>query len=1011
MEKDIDEIIRKWPLSSAKERSKKKSEVLDWLDNFQPSEKQDMLLVLQQLEVLSWNEVRDYVESLAKELKKLFQHDLSGVRFFPLGDYTSSSGTNFLYNFRQELEISNSCFPLKHFTEIDLSSVAAMVFVDDIIGSGNQATRFAKESLSEIQKEIDTYYVSLFAFENGLKKVIKEAGFTKVFSARTLSDEFKAFSPKTKYFTDPNQRSRLKNICKKYGEKLYPKHPLGYDDSQCLFILPHTVPNNTPPIIWAGPESESKPGEVWKPIWKRKKATLPRKEKKPDLKYLIGKYFTFLRENFAQMSFKGLSAEKLISFPLEEIYTDLSMTEELPEDRLKYLRERERVGKIEFMEQERNRVQINPADVINAQYSVITGDPGAGKSTLLRYIALAFIDEKAEDRLEVSENYFPILFPIAAYAEASKNTPAYSMKTFLEEYFRGKELPDLTPLFERAMKEDRALFLLDGLDEVTDETERKRMVESIRNFIINNDYSGNRYVVTCRIASYTKSSRFEGIKGKEFTHFTILPFQRETIRKFLYQWYCCYERDINGKVETYETEAEKNLDKMMGVLDRDKNILALATNPLMLTILALVEHEGGELPKNRADLYEKCLRMLAGAWNKIRSEIKKPEFKLGDRRITDDFIIEFLGPVAYEMHEKAQPDIEYDELKTKLAEKFYTRNKDMTLSKEQADDFIRIMKEWSGILQEISPKVYGFMHLTFKEYLAARVLTDLSEDRLGDLGERLFQPEWKEVVLLTFSILKKRYANDFVKGIYEKKKTGMENLILASECIVDSGRDKVKVEFYDKLVDEMQKVMEGDLPPGVRASVGESLGWVGDPRDLKEFIPIPDGEYKVSLGKVTLKSFALGRYPVTNRWFEEFIRSGGYTNKDFWSDEGRRWLEYEKANQPEYWNDRKWRCPNAPVVGVAWYEAYAFTQWLTVKNDDGYKYRLPDENEWEAAASGFKQRKYSWGNDWDVNKCNSNEIKLGRISPVGIFQRSDTPEPECVSDLSGNVCEWTSSHY
>ena len=37
---------------------------------------------------------------------------------------------------------------------------------------------------------------------------------------------------------------------------------------------------------------------------------------------------------------------------------------------------------------------------------------------------------------------------------------------------------------------------------------------------------------------------------------------------------------------------------------------------------------------------------------------------------------------------------------------------------------------------------------------------------------------------------------------------------------------------------------------------------------------------------------------------------------------------------------------------------------LSTVDKDGYKYRLLEENEWEAAASGLKGREYPWGNEW-----------------------------------------------
>ena len=242
-----------------------------------------MLLILENIDVVSQSTVNGMVEDLSKELRKIFNDDLSSVKAYPLGNSPGSSGGNFLYSLCKDLGIGESLAPYEPFSDIDLTHIKALVFIDDIIASGNQATRFAKKYLSGL--DVDKYYITLFAFEEGLKKVRANAGFTKVISADSLSVEDKAFSPQSHYFKgsdDPDIRERLKNICLKYGKRLYPAHPLGYDDSQSLLVFPHNVPNNTLPIIWAGPESESAPGEIWKPVWKRKKKSGSKQSKKKE---------------------------------------------------------------------------------------------------------------------------------------------------------------------------------------------------------------------------------------------------------------------------------------------------------------------------------------------------------------------------------------------------------------------------------------------------------------------------------------------------------------------------------------------------------------------------------------------------------------------------------------------------------------------------------------------------------------------------------------------------------
>jgi len=212
--------------------------------------------------------------------------------------------------------------------------------------------------------------------------------------------------------------------------------------------------------------------------------------------------------------------------------------------------------------------------------------------------------------------------------------------------------------------------------------------------------------------------------------------------------------------------------------------------------------------------------------------------------------------------------------------------------------------------------------------------------------------------------------------------------------MIDIHKDRREPDVLKKVRERLLNIIDSGPEPKTLVEAGETLGWLDDPRDLKEFIPVAGGEYKLSLGKITIKPFEIGKYPVTNKWFGEFIKAGGYKNMGFWSEAGKEWLRLSGYEYPSYWNERKWKCPNSPVIGICWYEAQAFTNWLTSTDKDGYKYRLPDENEWEAAAAGFEGRKYPWGMRWDKNECNTSETKIGRTSPVGIFKKGNTPEAE-----------------
>ena len=262
---------------------KKYIEIKDWLSNFEISEIEDALKILENTDYYKYEDFKNLISDLSEKIKKeLLEKNLSNVYFFGLGEYSSDSGTNFLYEFQRAMKINNSYFPLLTIEDFingkSNSEIDAIVFVDDIIGSGNQALTFFKKNLSKISVPI--YYISLFCLKKGFENLNENAGFKKIFTGKMISDEERFFSDKINIFQDDVEKERIMSICQKYGEKLYPKHPLGYDDSQLLIAFEYNTPNNTLPIIWSSTNNESSNIEtIWHPIFERRKIKVNNKTK------------------------------------------------------------------------------------------------------------------------------------------------------------------------------------------------------------------------------------------------------------------------------------------------------------------------------------------------------------------------------------------------------------------------------------------------------------------------------------------------------------------------------------------------------------------------------------------------------------------------------------------------------------------------------------------------------------------------------------------------------------
>lgn len=168
---------------------------------------------------------------------------------------------------------------------------------------------------------------------------------------------------------------------------------------------------------------------------------------------------------------------------------------------------------------------------------------------------------------------------------------------------------------------------------------------------------------------------------------------------------------------------------------------------------------------------------------------------------------------------------------------------------------------------------------------------------------------------------------------------------------------------------------------------------------------------------VELMPFYIDRAPVTNGEFVEFIRAGGYAQRELWSTTGWAWLGEARIAAPKHWRregstwtvrvmDRETELdPRRPVCHVSWYEADAFARWSGK--------RLPTEQEWEAAAAWDPAtrtaRAFPWGDDPATpTHANIDQLTFD-TAPIGTYERNLSPIG-CYG-MIGDVWEWTSSDF
>jgi len=407
---------------------------------------------------------------------------------------------------------------------------------------------------------------------------------------------------------------------------------------------------------------------------------------------------------------------------------------------------------------------------------VLMGDAGAGKSTLFKWLMLRWA-RLPLDQARVSA--MPVLIHLGDFAASGQRlTDEDSLLEFAAARFFAEQQRQLRPaeqarLFARLLREKKAWLLLDALDEIFS-PEKRAAVASTITAVIRRIPEGSIWIST-REAGYLRTSHSarhilaEKTNSRPlFEHWRILAFDDRRIDRFLTGWFRTRATPKHADKDPGERSA-----RLRELLRRRPKVEELARAPLLLTLLAILSEQSGELPTTRYQIFAECAELFLDRWLFANNDASQTRAKARDSieenrhfqgiRLDKDMLRYLLRRAAWHMQNRPEGEdgaavnlIRGEQLKEVFKAGIASWEEKSHAGKyaAAADELVALFDERASMLHRqsdilpASGDVVTFIHRGFLEFFAAEVvLASLRGQPEPDMPGKISLSEYRDTVL------------------------------------------------------------------------------------------------------------------------------------------------------------------------------------------------------------------------------------------------------------------------
>jgi hypothetical protein len=637
---------------------------------------------------------------------------------------------------------------------------------------------------------------------------------------------------------------------------------------------------------------------------------------------------------------------------------------------------------------------ISMLEESHGEWSLLIGHPGSGKTTSARFIVRHLLD----DYEKTSTNRLLPFFVHCGSFNPLKHSSILDFIYAQAGYFVGFPLAEAMKTHSLASRPGTVL-VIDGFDELPSGTP-EAFLKQLASLREDPGFCGSHVILTSRYDAFRQfEDQFAG-----WRKLLLVPLSPRQITAFVENW---FGRD----------EVAKDLLEQI----KEPRLEELAIRPFLLAMMCLVKENGGDLGRNRSELYSKAIAYLERRHAKVTSHsIQQLRHKV-------------LENLAMRMLQLGEADIDRWTAAGFTAAALTVVNGSVPTQFEDCTSFLDSLARDVGITQAMFG-YYSFVHRTFMEYLSACRLNQMQNG--SDVAvEHCRVARWEEPIRLYTGLQPTAIKQvEIVKQLWKENpalalraltdartvdRTVVESLIADSDSaervrmlrtLRTSLRDVDRRTQLRLVIETTEPLLTTETDNEVVYGAVSLLRWVDpddrsrtlwkafgtqaalkrqhlldDPLTCFSLVAIRGGTFTMGddqaidaiekpAHRVTLSPFRINSHQVTNLAYERV------TNRS------------PESRNPVSSRDRQ------PIVGLNWFDAYVFALRIGC--------RLPTEAEWEYAARADSTTAWCFGDDPRQLPQYANFEEEGRAKREPWEVGSGRANAFGLYDMHGNVWEW-----